>query len=210
MNISKINYNNLNFIEINEIINNDKNYYQIDKINWENYSNKVDVTFKIFHYNKGIIIKFYVNDSFFVLNNLDNNSPVYRDSCVEFFISFDNTHYYNFEFNGVGTILAQYGENRFNRVFLTESELSQVKTFSSLKKEITPLTKNVNWELLIIIPTTVFKFDEIENIKNKKAFCNFYKCGDDLPNKHYLTFFPVKTEKPDFHQLPFFGSVYFE
>lgn len=210
MNIPEITYNNLNLTEINELIDNDKNIYLIDKINWENYSNKVDVMFKIFHYKEGIILKYFINDSFFVLNNLNCNSAVYRDSCVEFFISFDNTHYYNFEFNGAGTILSQYGKNRFNREFLTEADLSQIKTLSSLKKEITPLTKDVNWELLIIIPTKVFKFDEIENIKNKKAFCNFYKCGDDLPNKHYLTFFPVKTEKPDFHQLPFFGSVYFE
>ena len=44
--------------------------------------------------------------------------------------------------------------------------------------------------------------------KDSKA--NFYKCGDNMPQKHYLSWHPIEIEKPNFHRPDHFGTLYFE
>ncbi|WP_350005689.1 carbohydrate-binding family 9-like protein, partial [Phocaeicola dorei] len=39
---------------------------------------------------------------------------------------------------------------------------------------------------------------------------NFYKCGDELQKPHFLSWSPIKIEKPDFHRPDFFGLLEFE
>jgi hypothetical protein len=39
---------------------------------------------------------------------------------------------------------------------------------------------------------------------------NFYKCGDDTSKRHYLSWNPVKTAKPDFHRPEYFGILNFQ
>ena len=36
---------------------------------------------------------------------------------------------------------------------------------------------------------------------------NFYKCGDKTEMKHYLSYFKVETEQPDFHCPEFFEKI---
>jgi hypothetical protein len=71
-------------------------------------------------------------------------------------------------------------------------------------------TGDFEWELLLRIPVEVFIFDTISNLKATKATGNFYKCGDMTNEPHFVTWNPVKTEKPDYHRPEFFGNLLFE
>ena len=39
---------------------------------------------------------------------------------------------------------------------------------------------------------------------------NLYKCGYNLSHPHFLSWRPIRTEKPYFHRPEFFGEVTFE
>ena len=36
---------------------------------------------------------------------------------------------------------------------------------------------------------------------------NVYKCGDDLPVPHFISWSPIHTPEPSFHQPTFFGEI---
>ena len=36
---------------------------------------------------------------------------------------------------------------------------------------------------------------------------NVYKCGDETPIEHYMSYFEVKCENPDFHRPEYFGKI---
>lgn len=38
---------------------------------------------------------------------------------------------------------------------------------------------------------------------------NLFKCGDELSHPHFLSWQPIRTEKPDFHRPEFFAQVRF-
>lgn len=139
------------------------------------------------------------------------NAPVYRDSCVEFFIQPDmkSPLYCNFEFNSLGTMLSQTGSSRENRVFIKEQEASTIRTkaeyhSSSLTEE---NQTGGEWKLFIQIPAEVLASRGITLQKDNQFRCNFYKCGDDLKDPHYLSWNPVLSEEPDFHRIDFFGQI---
>ncbi|HEX8038127.1 MAG TPA: carbohydrate-binding family 9-like protein [Chryseosolibacter sp.] len=44
---------------------------------------------------------------------------------------------------------------------------------------------------------------------NEPVSKDFYKCGDNLPEPHFITWNDVKAPKPDFHLPEFFGRINF-
>ena len=182
----------------------------IDILHWKEYSYKPIVRFKIAHFNNGIIIKFSVTEKEFRVTYLKNNEAVYKDSCVEFFFSIgDEMEYYNFEFNAIGTCLAAFGINRHNRKHLSDDIIQQIKTHSRIETSFNDSLKEINWELTVILPLSVFSCHHITILKGLKGTGNFYKCGDDLNEPHYLVWNPIFSDKPDFHLRKYFGNIYF-
>jgi len=55
----------------------------------------------------------------------------------------------------------------------------------------------------------VFFHHKVKNLKGKTFRANFYKCGDMLTVPHYVTWNPVGTENPDYHQPKYFGLLKF-
>ena len=49
-----------------------------------------------------------------------------------------------------------------------------------------------------------------EKFMKDKAIGNFYKCGDETSKPHFVTWNPVGTETPDYHQSAYFGELSFE
>jgi hypothetical protein len=39
---------------------------------------------------------------------------------------------------------------------------------------------------------------------------NFYKCGDETPEPHFLSWNPIDLPKPNFHVPQFFGQLELE
>ncbi|MBR1970023.1 MAG: hypothetical protein IKA17_06675 [Clostridia bacterium] len=56
-----------------------------------------------------------------------------------------------------------------------------------------------------------FEFiDEIFGGHTKKMYGNLYKCGEDTEKEHYVTYYPIVSEKLDFHRPEFFGEFVLE
>jgi hypothetical protein len=136
------------------------------------------------------------------------NEPVYQDSCVEFFISFDDgALYYNFEFNCIGTVLAGYGRSRTERSWLPEDVLQTIRCQSMIQRG--GSKNNVQWELTVALPVQVFCFHSFSSLRGINARANFYKCGDGLPVPHFVAWSNIESDKPDFHLPQFFGTLLF-
>jgi hypothetical protein len=61
----------------------------------------------------------------------------------------------------------------------------------------------------VAIPVESFFRHSVKELKGKTFTANFYKCGDKLTQPHYLTWNPVGTRNPDYHQPEYFGVLKF-
>jgi hypothetical protein len=137
-----------------------------------------------------------------------DNETVHKDSCVEFFAKDpDSKYYYNFEFNCIGTCkAAKHYETRDNTIDLEIEKLKEIDRWSSIgKRAFNELNGLFSWELCVIIPFELMEIN-INEFKGKLEG-NFYKCADATNQPHYVTWAPIKTEKPDFHQPGYFGEL---
>lgn len=183
----------------------------IHTINWKAFPYRPVVKFRIGHVSDEIWLRFYVQEKHIMALETRTNGDVYKDSCVEFFISPDGKNYYNFEFNCIGTIHAGYGAGRHNRTPVPVEIAEKIGVASSLgNKTFAEKTGNFEWELMIRIPVSCFVFSNLDSFDGLKATANFYKCGDDTSEPHYVTWNPVETASPDYHRPEYFGSILFE
>lgn len=183
----------------------------VQVINWKDYNYLPGVNFRIGHIEKEIWLKYYVAEKHLRAKETLTNGDVYKDSCVEFFVSVDGEKYYNFEFNCIGTTHLAHGPGRGNRKFVNPEIIEKIEIESSLGT--TPFNDrsgNFEWEMMIRIPLECFTFDKIKSLNGLKATANFYKCGDETAVPHYVTWNPVGTENPDYHRPEFFGKLLFE
>ncbi|HWI90777.1 MAG TPA: carbohydrate-binding family 9-like protein [Flavisolibacter sp.] len=174
---------------------------------WKNENDyKPAVCFSIAHNNRCILLKFFVEEKEIRSNVTKINGAVWEDSCVEFFVLFDETGYYNLEFNCIGTILAAFRKSKNERTVLSEDILKKIETSTKLNKK----NNRFYWEMLIMIPVELFVRHSIQSLHGIVCKANFYKCGDGLAQPHYLAWANIKTDQPNFHLPEFFGEVWFE
>lgn len=179
---------------------------KISFVPWPSYSYRPEVSFSLLMGTLCFGLQFRVREQEIkaVFNKI--NDPVYKDSCVEFFISFNGSaNYYNLEFNCIGAVYCAFGSNRYDRQLVPDVLLRQVITQSVLQKH----AQDVHWELTALIPFSVFPYDDLSSIKGQSARANFYKCGDGLDVPHFLSWSDIQSDEPDFHLPQFFGSVQF-
>lgn len=176
---------------------------------WSDQGYRPEVSFVVSYSNHSLFLQFNVKENFIRAACGSTNDPVYQDSCVEFFASFDKgASYYNFEFNCIGTILGGYGKERNGRVPLAESLLGQVRSHVLIRRE--GGNRPVSWQLTVELPFEVFQYHPLTSLRGKQCRANFYKCGDELPEPHYLCWSEIKSQDPDFHLPSFFGTLAFK
>lgn len=185
-------------------------FHTIDTVNWAEFPYKPDVKFRAAHTGDSILLNYRVTEEAVRAAAAHDNGPVWEDSCVEFFVSFDGKRYHNVECNCVGTILSAVGEGRDNRTSVPQQILDNVKRYSSLSADNLPADGPVSWEVSLIIPAATFIGSDIKDLSGRDATCNFYKCGDKLPTPHFLSWNPIEVPNPDFHRPEHFGSIHFE
>lgn len=175
--------------------------------NWKEFDYVPSVTFKILHNCSSILLCYDVEEKHISAAYNRINEPVYKDSCVEFFISFDGNNYYNFEFNCIGTPLVGYGtSDKSSRILLPPEQVALIETDSQLH-----VTKTkARWTLIVQIPVALFSAHAIRSLKGLRCSGNFYKCGDDLPIPHFLSWNTINYPEPNFHLPQFFGELLFE
>ena len=184
---------------------------QIDCLNWKDFNYRPEVWFNIAYSDREIFLKYYVTEEFIKAEKSESNQMVCEDSCVEFFVSpADDGKYYNFEFNAIGTCLLGTGTCRKDSSLAPSAVIEGIRrTGSSGTKPFKEKRGKFSWTITMAIPKEVFFRHTLKELKGKTFRANFYKCGDMLTMPHYLTWNPVVTKKPDYHQPEFFGMLKF-
>lgn len=182
--------------------------HSIKEICWDELSKVPEVSFTVACNETALFVKFYVSEAFHQAVYCQTNDPVFKDSCVEFFISVDDSaRYYNFEFNSLGTCLASFGSDRNNRKKLSDETIFSINRWVIWKK-ISPATNSFQWELTLVLTPPVFCFNTISQFTANYYKVNLYKCGDALLEPHYLAWNPIPNSIRDFHQSAYFGKMF--
>ncbi len=180
----------------------------IDTVNWGLFPYKPIAVFDIARSNTSLYLRYFVKGNSLKAVYETDNSPVHKDSCVEFFVMKEgDAEYMNFEFNCIGICDAARRQSRDIKFPLTEEEYKTIRRYSSLENKPFNEKKGVfSWELIVAIPLTLIGLDV--NDLPEKIFGNFYKCADDTEFPHFISWNPVNTPEPDFHRPEFFGELY--
>ncbi|PRY00216.1 cellulose/xylan binding protein with CBM9 domain [Pontibacter ummariensis] len=176
---------------------------------WSAEEGKPEVYFTLAHNDGCLFLKYRVREKTLLARYRNINDPVYKDSCVEFFIAYgEDSAYYNIEANCLGTCLVGYGKGKNNRKLLPTETVSVIRHHADLKVANKGQSFMV-WELTLIIPASVFSEHKLKTFEGQNGRVNFYKCGDDLPEPHYLAWHPIEAPEPDFHRPEYFGQIAF-
>lgn len=181
----------------------------IDIVNWKDYPYKPIVAFDIARGETELYIRFFVKGNSLKALYTEDNSPVYQDSCVEFFMKRVNDDFYmNFEFNCIGTCDAARRLSKEQKSSLSEDEYSRIRRYSTIRTSGFEEQRGVySWELTVTIPFSLMGLDP-DNLP-EKILANFYKCADNTSYPHFVSWSPIELPEPNFHCPEFFGEIYF-
>ena len=136
--------------------------------------------------------------------NTEPLSPVYEDSCLEFFLQVGGSdNYFNFEINPNGCLCSQYGPTKSDRVNLVRDDAAE---YFGIRAGRTA----DGWEVYYQIPLSFIRLFIPEARFEGEWRANMYKCGNKTVNKHYLSWTQIDLEKPNFHCPEYFGTIVFE
>lgn len=177
---------------------------------WIEFKSNCQTSFVIVHSGDAIFLKFYVKEDIIRVATHQSNGRVHKDNCVEFFVAFEaQKKYYNIEINCMGIVLIGYGEGRLNRKLLDEELIDKVSTHINIQTAPLKSGNKYMWQVTVMLPIEVFEGSDLSSLNQKSGLGNFFKCGDDLPNKHFYSWCNIEAKKPDFHLPQFFGKLEF-
>lgn len=185
----------------------------IDCCNWPNdYPYTPKVSFKMFHDGENLYIKFDVTEKDIHTLVTEDFGKIWTDPCVEFFVSPNgNMDYYNFECTCIGKMLLGWHPAGEPKEDAPIELLSTIKRIPSLGSENFTLRKGeTSWSLIEIIPAKALFRSDITSWDGKTMSANFYKCGDNLPTPHFISWNAIEWKEPSFHRPEFFGELHFE
>ncbi|MBQ3121587.1 MAG: hypothetical protein IJC08_03205, partial [Bacteroidaceae bacterium] len=136
---------------------------------------------------------------------------VWTDPCVEMFIAPDSDTYYNFECTCIGKMLGACHATAKETERMPLDTLATIKRIPTLGIDNFDLREGENsWSIIEIIPATTLFNHKIESWDGKRMRANFYKCGDNLPTPHFLSWNKIDYPRPNFHLPEYFGEIQFE
>ena len=173
---------------------------------------------RLLHDRHGIHGLFRVQDRYVRCLRTQYHDPVWKDSCVEFFVQpKPDRGYFNFEFNCGGAFLCCYitnpertpdGFKEFIKVPAGIGQTIQVR--SSLPPRIEPeITEPVEWWLGFFIPFAVFEhyLGPLGAVTGQVWHGNFFKCTEENSHPHWASWSPL--DEFNFHRPSCFGSLRF-
>jgi hypothetical protein len=174
---------------------------------------------KLLYNAEGIFGIFRVEDRYVRCVHTRYGDPIYKDSCVEFFVKPKaDKGYFNFEFNCGGAFLCNYitnpdrtpgGFREFVRI--PEEEGRHIIVDHSLPEIVEPEIKDgVTWTLEFFVPFGLIEkyIGEIGDVAGSQWKANLYKCGDETSHPHWASWQPVP--KLNFHTPECFGAIRFD
>lgn len=189
------------------------NYTSVENVNWpDSYPYKPKMEFAAAHDGEALLLHYRVEEQSVRAVAREDHEHIWEDSCAEFFIMpTDDGFYYNMECNCTGKLLIAVGKDRNERQPAPKEVMQKVDRWASLGAEpFDTREEPTKWELALRVPVTTFFQHKIDSFDGLKAKGNIYKCGDNLPVPHFISWNPIKTENPDFHRSEFFGLMLFE
>ena len=128
---------------------------------------------------------------------------VCRDSCLEFFFCpADGDRYFNFEANPNGSLYVGYGKPGSQRARLYRTNWRELF-------QVAPYRTDDGWGISLRIPVSFvdwfvpgFHLEQGMTLRG-----NFFKCGDDTAQEHYMSWNKVDVPHPNFHLPEFFGNI---
>ncbi len=187
-------------------------HLSIDKVNWPNeFPKTLPVSVHIAHDNQKIYLYYQVEGEELRAFNTKDFMSVWEDSCVEFFMQRKGEKTYrNFEFNVHGVLLASKHETRNSSEKFSEELMSSIKRFTTIRHIYKSNRQLSDWTLYVEIPKNAIGFSQDEKLSQQTIGANFYKCGDETNEPHFISWNPIDLPKPDFHVPQFFGELTFE
>jgi hypothetical protein len=180
---------------------------------WLNNAYRPKVEAKLCWTREYLYVRFRVGESRVRVRYSKFQDPVYKDSCVEFFIDVfpaARLGYVNFETNAAGTLLAAFGPDRSRRAPLWPEDLAGFDAVPSIPGTIDGEHGAADWTLEYRIPVALFRKLYGQDVRSgHRAAANFYKCGDETEVPHYGAWSRIETPSPDFHRPEFFGELVF-
>ncbi len=179
---------------------------------WLRTENPPETQARAFYDEEALNVNFRVFEASPTVRHMADGSPVYEDSCVEFFLQplpGQDPRYLNFELNAAGALLLQLGANgEERRPVEIDRSVFGIRSAVGLSDS---AAGRVRWELAFRIPFAFLRrsFPDFRPAPGVLMRGNFYKCGDRTPNPHYLSWQPVDSERPDFHRSECFGELLF-
>ena len=145
-------------------------------------------------------------------------TPVYEDSCVEFFVQpRTDKGYFNFEFNCGGALLASYVTDPtridgrvVGTVPLSIEDAREVQIYHSLPSVLEPeIESEVTWSLEFAVPFTVLEryAGSLGKVNGQEWRGNMYKCGNNTSHPHWASWSPLSER--NFHAPWDFGVLRF-
>ena len=179
--------------------------HEIGCVNWAEYPYKPSVHFHLAHSDKAIAIMFKVTEDHVKAVAMENNGPVWEDSCVEFFVRMaDGQRYVNIEMNCAGTILVGKRLTKKDATHLSHAEIATIRRITSLPHEQTDSSKaGQSWWAIEVIPYEIFGYEQKPGVLR----ANLYKCGDKCDQSHFLSWSPIPLPEPNFHCPEWFGEI---
>ncbi len=172
---------------------------------------------KIAFDSEAIYVIFKVLDRYVKAVAQKNQGPVWKDSCVEFFFSPENSTekgYFNLEMNCGGTMLFHHQmEPRTNQNPISDELIQQIDVAHTLPSIVDPeIEGDTTWIVEYRIPFAILGDYHTFTIPQSGTLwrANLYKCADETSHPHWLTWAPVDVPHPDFHRPEFFGVLEFE
>ncbi len=187
--------------------------FKINQVNWpEEWPERPEASVEITNDRKALYLRYRVKGEQLRAATIEDQGPVWEDSCVEFFCQVPGEkHYYNFETNCIGAMVASRRLGRAEEVVpFSPKEMAQIERQCSYPKEAFEEKDGIfEWHVELRIPLPLI-FRNTKPVFPQKLRVNFYKCADKTKKPHFVSWQPIKLPHPDFHCPQFFGDIILE
>jgi hypothetical protein len=163
-----------------------------------------------------LYVLFRVEDRYIKAVAQGHQSPVYQDSCVEFFFTPGtdlSQGYFNLEVNCGGTVLFQHQTARGkDTIRIADDDVDMIMVAHSMPAVIArEIQEPRAWMLEYRLPLSVIgKYAPLTRPRPGAVWrANFTKCADHTSHPHWLTWSAIDRPTPDFHRPEYFGELIF-
>lgn len=171
---------------------------EVNCLNWpDRWDYNPGMQARIVYSEVGLHVKLTTQEQPLLARATSQNGDIYKDSCMEFFFrpKAEDPRYLNFEFNAFGSMYLGLRTGRNDPSFPTED-----KRYFGVTSDVT----DKEWNLMFTVP---FAFiEKYFGGYDKTMYGNLYKCGDETVREHYVTYYPMPIDPPDYHKPECFGE----